>query len=90
MHGWYGGWGWLAWLTMSVVMVGFWAFAAWLVLSWFRSDDRARDHTVDRDGPASRPTAEEILATRFAAGEIDADEYHSLLNVLHRCKEGVS
>ena len=34
MHWWLGGWGWLGWLTMSLVMVAFWALVIWLVASY--------------------------------------------------------
>jgi len=81
MHWWYGGWGWLAWLTMSVVMVGFWALVAWAFVSWWRTDQR--------DQPASGATPEEALAERFAAGDIDADEYRSRLDTLHQTKVDV-
>ena len=33
--------------------------------------------------PAQPPSAEQILAERFARGEIDADEYRSRLDILH-------
>lgn len=63
---WNSGWGWGAWLMMTVVMVGFWALVAWVVVSVTR-------------GPSSTQSdvrsAEDILAERFARGEIDEDEF---------------
>jgi len=90
MHWSYGAWGWLGWLSATVVTVGFWALVIWLVVSWVRPDDRVRDRAVDRDEPASGPRAEQVLAERFAAGEIDEDEYRSHLDVLRSTKAGVS
>lgn len=81
MHGWYGGWGWLAWLSMSLVMVAFWGLVIWAAVALFRSDQR--------DRPTGRPRPEDVLAQRFSAGEIDADEYHSRLDALRSTKVGV-
>ncbi len=82
MHGWYGGWGWLEWSTMTVVMIGFWALVIWLFVSLTRSTD----------GPASRgecpPTPDQVLAHRLAAGEIDDNEYRGRLEALHPVKTG--
>jgi uncharacterized membrane protein len=66
----------------------FWALVIWAIValvSW------ARNSRPDEPGPAGpepgdtpRPgdDAELILARRFAAGEIDAEEYHRRLDVL--------
>ena len=66
---------WWWWFLMSGGMLLFWGFVAWVVLQVIRSD-RAADSP-----PAVDPEA--ILATRFARGEIDADEYRQRLDVLH-------
>ena len=62
----YGGWGWAAWVFGGVMMVAIWAVVFWAVVSVVRrpSDSAARSRT-----------AEEILAERFAHGELDAQEY---------------
>ena len=62
---WLGGdWGWGAWLAMSLMMLAFLAVAIWVFLSVTHtsSDDR-------------RDSGEDILADRFARGEIDENEY---------------
>lgn len=74
MMGWYdNGMGWGSWLLMTLAMVAFWTLVVFVVVALFRS------------GPpgAVRPSPEEILAERFARGEIDAGEYHARLEALH-------
>ncbi|MEU8709226.1 SHOCT domain-containing protein [Streptomyces sp. NPDC048565] len=39
-------------------------------------------HGVRRDGPAGRPSPIDLLGRRFAAGEIDEEEYWRRLSVL--------
>lgn len=63
-----GGWGWVAWLTMTVFMVGFWGLVAWVIVTLARGPASGRDQHRDR-------SADDILAERFARGEIDKDEY---------------
>ena len=65
------GWGWWNWAAMTMVMVGFWGLIAWLVIVAVRT---AR--------PQASPKPEEILAARFAAGEIDDEEYRRRLDVV--------
>jgi putative membrane protein len=62
---WSGGPSWWVWPIMTFVMVAFWGAAAWVVVVAVRS---AQTRTEAR-----RP--EEILAERFAQGEIDEAEY---------------
>ena len=62
----YGGWGWGGWVVGGLMMVAFWAIVFWAIVSVVR---RPGDTT-----PAAR-TARDILAERFARGEIDAEEY---------------
>ena len=55
-----------------VMMIGFWALVAWLIVS-----------VVHR--PDTRPSssdAQQILDARFARGEIDADEYRQRSDAL--------
>ncbi|MET8765642.1 SHOCT domain-containing protein [Streptomyces sp. NPDC004658] len=78
---WYGhgGWGWFA---MSVGMVLFWALIITLGVLLYRSLARPGE---DRDPAGSRlpgTSPEQLLADRFAHGEIDEDEYRRRLSVL--------
>ncbi len=76
---WYGdhmsGWG---WGLMTVSMLLFWGLAiagVVLIVRHLRRDQR----------PASHPTgsaAEQLLAERFARGEIDEQEYRHRLDIL--------
>ncbi len=69
-YGWNGGgWG-ILWMILSMgVMVAL----IWVVFRAFTSGD-------DRRAPSG--DAKDVLAERFAKGEIDADEYHERLRVL--------
>jgi putative membrane protein len=70
MWWWHGSaWGWLA---MTLVMVAFWGLVIWAVVAVARGD-RPTNSTSD---------PEAMLAGRFAAGEIDEDEYRSRLATL--------
>jgi putative membrane protein len=51
-----------AWWLMSAGMVVFWAAVAWVVITLVRE-------------PRSRTPPDEILAERFARGEIDEETY---------------
>jgi len=67
MH-WDDGWGWGVWLMMMGFMVVFWGLIAWVVVTLVREQSRTRH-------PPQSRSAQEILAERFARGEIDEDEY---------------
>lgn len=57
------GWGWGAWVVMTASMVLFWGLVAWVIVTVVRRPD-------------DKPVApEEVLAGRFARGEIEEDEY---------------
>jgi putative membrane protein len=72
-------WGWGAWLTMGVMMVVFWGLAsAGIVLLVRYLGSRQGEAAAD----GGRGSAEEILAERFARGEIDQDEYTRRRQVL--------
>jgi putative membrane protein len=75
---WYGN-GMNAWsyTLMTVSMVLFWGLIIYGLTAWGRYPARG-----DRSGGA-RPTAEQLLAERFARGEIDEHEYHQRLDTLH-------
>lgn len=73
---WDHGWGWGGWFGMSLGMLVFWGLVIWLVVWLVRASSAKRDST-----PATtRP--EDVLAERFARGEIDEAEYQDRLRVL--------
>lgn len=75
------GWGWFA---MSVSMVLFWALIITIGVLLFRALARPDTSQAPQSGtPTHRPTPEQLLAERFARGEIDEDEYRRRLTVLH-------
>lgn len=69
--------GWAGWLVMTASMAAFWGLLAWVALSLVRSC-----HRSSRLPTGS--TAEELLAERFARGEINQEEYHQRGEVLRR------
>jgi putative membrane protein len=78
----HGGMGWGGWVVMGLTFVLFWGgiviFAVWGIRNW-RSDDG--------NPPAgTTPTsshADDVLAERFARGEIDEDEFTHRRELLH-------
>jgi len=70
----YDGWSWWGWLLMSGSMVVFWGLLIWAIVAIFRPGGGW--------GRGERRDPEQILAERFAAGEIDESEYHARLDVL--------
>jgi putative membrane protein len=75
-----GGWGAGGWLVMSLMMVVLWggliALLVWLVQSISSGTDSRQT------GPPPG-TADEVLAARFARGEIDEDEFRRRHDALH-------
>ncbi|WP_308403874.1 SHOCT domain-containing protein [Streptomyces rhizoryzae] len=83
-HG--GGWGWPA---AMLGMVLFWALVITVGILVFRALARPGPHGGDEPGrgspgrhPGAGPGAEQILAERYARGEIEDEEYHRRLAVL--------
>ena len=72
MHWSYGGW--WSWFVMASSMVVFWALVFWLISSSVRTPSRSPRI------PSASPA--EVLAGRFAAGEIDEPEYRTRLAAL--------
>jgi len=68
-----GGWGWGGWPFMILTMLVFWGVIAWVVVTLVRRSSGSRE---------AAPSAEQILAERFARGEIDAEEYRKRLETL--------
>ncbi len=79
MHwNWNDSWSGWNWALMMVAMAAFWGLVVWAIVSLARSPQRSQR--------VASNSAEEILARRLAAGEIDADEYHHRLDVLRSGK----
>ncbi len=80
---WYGGegWGWGGWILMTVVMVLFWAVVITAVVFAIRYLAGPR-HTAVHPPHAGPPRAEDLLAERFARGEIDEGEYRRRVALL--------
>lgn len=77
---WHDGWGWGGWVLMALVMVVFWVVVIALVAFAVRYLSSNRG-----SGPLPGPTAnraEDVLAGRYARGEIDDDEYRKRLALL--------
>ena len=66
-------WSWGGWLMMTAVMVAFWGLVAWVVVVAIRGS---------RAPTRPTPDPERILAERFAAGEINDEEFHRRLDAL--------
>jgi putative membrane protein len=77
MMWWYGngmgGWGYALMLVINVLFWGLIIFGVVALVRYLASGDRAA-------GP--RLTPEQLLAERFARGEIDEEEYHQRLTIL--------
>ena len=71
---------WLGYVLMSVSMVLFWALVIAGVIALVRYLGRSSQHT--RDSGAARSTPEQVLAERFARGDIDDEEYRRRLETL--------
>ncbi len=80
MSGWQG-WSWWGWLAMSLGMVAFWGLIIWGIVALFRS-------WGGTPTPPEPHDPEQILAERFAAGEIDEDEYQRRLETLRATRHG--
>lgn len=68
-------WGWAG---MTLGMVAFWALLVAAVVWLVRGLDRRRVGSPS----AQRPGPEQVLAERFAHGEIDEQEFHDRLAAL--------
>lgn len=73
----YGGWG-LGGILMTVSTLLFLGLIAYVVIRYADPGDRGRG---DRAGTTG-PTAEQLLANRFAAGEIDEQDFRHRLQIL--------
>jgi putative membrane protein len=76
----HGDWSWGAWLVMSASMIAIWTLVIWGIVTVARGSNTS---TGERDGDPER-----VLAERFAAGDIDADEYRQRLETLRGAGHG--
>ena len=83
---WYGdhmsGWGY----GLGVLsMILFWGvlITAVIILVRYISRHRRPERPAQRPASPDAPVPEQVLADRFARGEIDADEYRARLEILH-------
>ncbi|QIY53580.1 hypothetical protein HEP86_02610 [Streptomyces sp. RPA4-5] len=86
---WYdGGWGWGGWFIMAIVMVLFWALVIAGVVALVRYLTSGHHGHPGGPPPPSNEAggvsrrAEDLLAERFARGEIDEDEYKRRITLL--------
>jgi putative membrane protein len=75
------GWGWAGWIAMSVGMVAFWALVITAVILAIRYLTGARGSAASSTG-SGLSRAEDVLAERFARGEIDENEYRQRRSAL--------
>lgn len=76
-----GGPGWAGWLVMVVSMIAFWGLLAWVAVALIRSTGNA-SHQAKAVAP------EELLAERFARGEIDEEDYLHRSEILGKQRTG--
>ncbi|MFF2511282.1 SHOCT domain-containing protein [Streptomyces sp. NPDC058086] len=82
------GWGWGGWFFMAIFMVLFWALVIAGIVALVRYLTGSRHgHQAGPPSSSGEPgwgsrRAEELLAERFARGEIDEDEYKRRLALL--------
>lgn len=84
--GWgWGGWGGGSWILMAVVMVLFWAVlitAVVLAVRYLAGGATQHGRGIGGPQPPAGGRAEDLLAERYARGEIDEDEYRRRLTLL--------
>ena len=83
MNNWDGSWGWGAWFAMALMMLAFWGLIAAVVIVAFRSWGH-HNQGSPASGPSSEGDALSILDSRFARGDIDAEEYTSRRDLLRK------
>ncbi len=71
-----GGVHWWGWLLMAIGMVAFWGLIIWGIWYFVTSMGRVPDHEHPPAGPRR------ILDERLARGEIDAEEYGRLRELI--------
>ncbi|MDH6194272.1 putative membrane protein [Mycobacterium frederiksbergense] len=76
---WYGGMGWGGWIMMILLMLLFWGGLITAIVLAARA--LAPDSRTRR-GATALPRADELLAERFARGEIDEEEFRRRMALL--------
>jgi len=76
---WHGGMGWGGWILITLMMVVFWAAVMTAIVLAVRH--LSGGHRAQAGGSSSR-SAEDVLAERYARGEIDDDEFRRRLTLL--------
>jgi putative membrane protein len=79
MYGW-DGWGWGGWILMTLVMIVFWAVVITAIVVGVRYFAGGMSHHSHATSQANR--AEDVLAERFARGDIDEDEFRRRMTAL--------
>lgn len=74
--------GWAGWVVMVLSMAAFWGLLAWVAVSLVRSTGMVSPH------PGTSPAPEDLLADRFARGDIDEEDYLHRIEVLRRHRSG--
>lgn len=69
------------WLAMSTMMLLFWGLSIGLVVWAVRSFGSGGQRADAKQGTAARP--DEVLAERYARGEIDEDDFTRRRELLH-------
>ncbi|WP_019873161.1 SHOCT domain-containing protein [Sporichthya polymorpha] len=79
---WHGGdWSTRDWTAMTLMMLLFWGGLIALVVYLARAGDGRNSRGIGAS--SATPTPDEVLAERFARGEIDEDEFVRRRAVLH-------
>lgn len=79
---WNGGWGWGGWIVTAVVLTVVFALVITAVVLTIRCFTGGGHRGPG--GPQQVREADDVLAERFARGEIDDDEYRRRLTLLHQ------
>lgn len=82
MMRWHDSGGGIDWVAMAVVMVVVVGLSVAVVVWLLRSSRRGSDRT-NAVLPSTGDRADDVLAERFARGEIDEDEFTRSRNLLH-------
>ena len=77
-----GSWAAGQWVVMTLMMLIFWGGLAALVV-WLVRSLSTRDRVPTPPPPAPTRGADDLLAERFARGEIDEEEFARRRKVLH-------
>ena len=86
-----GGYGW--WILMTIMMIVFWGGLIWFATTVVRRPNDTSHSagsgvvTPSATNNVARKTAQEILDTRLARGEIELDDYRQRLEALRSPKE---